>query len=165
MFVEGRKTLPPTAFSHTLYVHAISRVKAGACSFPSKLKVNCDNNLKLFINTSCSRTTQATMSLTWSSRPRRQSAITAVLIIVAVSSRRSVTADEKSASHMAAEFGRYPGWWKRGIIGIVEPMKYVPFFIDRKCDRKSARQTTNSDDNRRLDLAKITNYLSRKLGH
>ena len=88
---------------HIHFTHAISRVKAGACSFPSKLKVNCDNNLKLFINTSCSRTTRATMSLTWSSRPRRQSAITAVLIIVAVSSRRSVTADEKSASHMAAK--------------------------------------------------------------
>ena len=48
----------------------------------------------------------------------RQSAIAAVLIIVAASSFFTAAADEKSASHVAAEFGGYPG----GNAALVEAM-------------------------------------------
>ena len=82
---------------------------------------------------------------------QRQSAIAAVLIIVAASSFFTAAADEKSASHVAAEFGGYPGG------GSNEPLS----LSIGKCDR-NRRQTTSSDDNRGLDLANITNYLARQ---
>ena len=74
------------------------------------------------------------MSLTW------PSSVGAVLIIVAAASSFASAADEKSVSHVAAEFGQHPG----GNAALVGAMNRPTFFIDRKM-RSNSNSAANHE--------------------